>query len=71
MAYVFVRIRDHSFALGDNATLGGAPIKKWVEQPRKLLSDGSQDKDAFAFALQNPEHLRLFTAGSAVELCPA
>lgn len=70
-AYVIARVRDHSFVLGDNATLGGVPIKEWVGQPRKLLPDGSQDKDAFAFALKNPEHIRMLVVGSPVELCPA
>jgi hypothetical protein len=66
--YVFVRISSSNFVLTDVSTLAGVPIRKWIDQPRKLKDDGTQDKDVFVFALQTTGDAHKISVGSMVEL---
>jgi hypothetical protein len=68
---VFVRQpQEYNFELGDSPTLGGCPIKKYVNQPRALKKDGSPDLNIFCFYLVNGNDREKFKAGESVELVP-
>jgi hypothetical protein len=72
VGYVIVRILDdfEDFRLSDSASLGGVPIKKWVEAPRKLKEDGSLDKSIYVFAVKNIDGFDKFVSGQNLELIP-
>lgn len=68
-AYVLVRQVDPGdFALADNPLLGGVPIRRWLSQPRKIKSDGSQDFSVFAFVLASGSDADRLHVGDVVEL---
>jgi hypothetical protein len=68
---VLARILEpQTFALGDEATLGGCLLLQFVEIPRALRADGSPRVDLFAFVLVHPHELARFAPGEVVELVP-
>jgi hypothetical protein len=64
------QIESGAFTLTHDSTLGGIPIHKRVEQPRKVRADGSPDLEVFALVLRNPDDRAHFAEGSEVELSP-
>lgn len=63
-------IEPHIFELGEAATLGGCRLVQFLEIPNALRADGTPRIDLFAFTLEDPEELVLFTPGVIVELIP-
>jgi len=69
--YVFGRQLDPGdFQLAEMPTLGGIPIKRSLNQPRKLNPDGTPDLSVFAFALHSDADTERFAIGQVVELGP-
>lgn len=63
-------IEPQIFELGEAATLGGCRLVQFLEIPNALRADGTPRIDLFAFTLEDPEELVLFTPGVIVELIP-
>ena len=57
-----------ALAISESSTLAGAPIHKWLDQPRRVREDGTLDLDIFAVALQNAADRSRFLVGNAVVL---
>ena len=52
-----------SFALTDDSTLGGKPIRKWLSQPRALDENGNPRFDIFNIILKSRSDRIHFKAG--------
>lgn len=68
--YILARsLERQGFSLSATSTLGGVPIQRWVDQPRKLHPDGTPDLDVYAFVLQHNDDKTEFVVNQIVELC--
>jgi hypothetical protein len=71
---VFVLARqldEGDFSVGLSSSLGGAPLREYLDQPRVLKSDGEVDLSYFAFHLINRDHGARFSVGDVVSLEPS
>jgi len=71
-AFVFARPKsgqsDFRVVLG--STLGGLPVKPYVDMPRRLLPDGTPDLGCFQFQLVERENISRIEKGAIVSLEP-
>ena len=57
-----------NFALTDDSTLGGKPIRKWLSQPRALDENGRPRLDIFNIILKSRSDRDHFKAGDRPSL---
>jgi hypothetical protein len=71
-AFVFARpiLGQPDFRVPPGSTLGGLPVKPYVDLPRRLLPDGTPDIGCFQFELVEPGDLVVVTRGAPVLLEP-
>ena len=64
------RLERGTFSLSGSikSQLGGALIRPFVEEVRRLRPDGSPDLDIFAFVLDDRRDKERFSVGQIVEL---
>jgi hypothetical protein len=63
-AHVLIVIPEGTnFALTDDSTLGGRPIRKWLSQPRALDENGRPRFDIFNIILKSRSDRDHFKAG--------
>lgn len=58
------------FSISENSTLGGCKLRKYLDQPRSIRKDGTQDPKVFAFCLTDNEDRKKLSVGAEVELLP-
>lgn len=64
------RLGGADFSIGENSTLGGCKLLKFLDKPRAIREDGSPDTDAYVFALANEDDSKKLGVGTEVELVP-
>ena len=71
-AFVFARpvVDQISFRVVPGSTLGGVPVKPYVDMPRRLVPDGSPDLGCFQFELTDAADLRRVITRALVLLEP-
>ena len=65
------RIGDKQFDVFDDSLLGGFPLLRQLDMPRKLDANGNPRMDLFAFYLRNKSDVDKFALGQTVELSRA
>lgn len=58
------------FSVGDNSTLGGCKLLKYLDQPRSIREDGTQDPKVFSFCLADNEDRKKLSVGAEVDFIP-
>jgi len=59
-----------NFSVGENSTLGGCKLLKYLDQPRATTGAGTQDPKVFSFCLANNGDRKRLSIGAEVELLP-
>lgn len=54
------------FSVGENSTLGGCKLLKYLDQPRSTREDGTQDPMVFAFSLADDDDRKKLSVGAEV-----
>jgi hypothetical protein len=58
------------FSVGPASSLGGVPLREYLDIPRRILPDGSLDLKFFAFQLANTSDAPRLRVGQVVQLLP-
>mgnify|MGYP001570698956 CR=1 FL=1 len=58
------------FSVGENSTLGGCKLLKFLDQPRSTRADGTQDPKVFAFCLADNADRKKLSVGAELEFVP-
>jgi hypothetical protein len=61
------QLQKDNFSVGEDSTLGGCKLRKYLDMPRATKEDGSQDLDVFVFSLANSDDRHKFKVGQSVE----
>ena len=68
---IFARsLGTKDFSVGENSTLGGCRLQKYLDQPRSIREDGTQDPKVFIFCLADNVDRKKLSVGTEVELVP-
>ena len=71
-AFVFARpiVGQPDFCVPPGSTLGGVPVRPYVDLPRRILPNGTPDLGCFQFELVEPDDLSVIARGASVSLEP-